>query len=75
MTLGLYQENDNKDVSHTLEDIVENIIEEIQSFAAASRKPASNTGKLNLDIHREKQQWDQFWKVRDIRRTTDPASY
>ena len=53
-TLGLYQDNDNEDVPPTIED-VKNIIEEIQSADAESRKLSYNMGKLNLEVLREQQ--------------------
>ena len=73
-TLGLYQDNDNEDVPSTVENIVENIIKEIQSADTAPRKPAYNVGKLNLEVLRKEQQWDQFCKskIRDMKRTPDP---
>ena len=55
-TLGLYQDNKNEDVPPTIEDIVENIIEKIQSADAASRKPGYNLGKLNLEVLRKEQE-------------------
>ena len=55
-TLGLYQDNDNDDVLPIIEDAGKNIIEEIQSAAAAPRKPAYNMGKLNLEVLRKEQQ-------------------
>ena len=57
-----------------IEDIVENTIEEIQSTDTAPRKPAYNVGKLNLDVLRKEQQWDQFCRntVKDMKKTPDP---
>ena len=45
-TLGLYQDNDNEDVPPTVEDIVENIIEEIQFKDTAQRKPTYSVENL-----------------------------
>ena len=57
-TLGLYQDNDNKDVPSSIEDIVENIIKEVHSADTAPKKSTYNVGKLNLEVLRKKQQWD-----------------
>ena len=46
-TLGLYQDNDNKDVPLTTEDIVKNIIEEVHSTDIVPKIPTYNAGKLN----------------------------
>ena len=54
--LACIRDNDNEDMPSTLEGVVKNIIEEIQSVGTASRKLAYNTGKLNLDIIRKEQQ-------------------
>ena len=54
-TLGLYQDNDNEDVPPTLEDVIENIIEEVHSTDVVLRTPAYNIGKCNLDVLRKEQ--------------------
>ena len=52
-TLGLYQDNGNKDVPPTADDVIKNIIEEVHSTDIVPRRPVYNMGKLNLDVHRE----------------------
>ena len=73
-TPGLYQDNANKDIPSMIEDILKSIIEEIQSADTAPSKPAFNVGKLNLEVLRKEQQWDQFCKnkVKDMKKTPDP---
>ena len=61
-TLGLYQDNSNEDVPPTVDDDVKNIIEEVHSTNIVPRRPVYNMGKLNLDVLRKDQQWDQFCK-------------
>ena len=58
-TLSLYQDNDNKDVLITTEDVIENIIEEVHFTDIVPRTPTYNTGKLNLDVLRKepRQKW------------------
>ena len=60
-TLGLYHDNDNEDVPSAIEDIVNNIIEEVHSTDTAPKKPTYNVEKLNLEVLRKDQQWDQFF--------------
>ena len=60
--LGLYQDNDNNDVPITTEGIFEKITEEVHSTDIVPRTSAYNIGKLNLDVLRKEQQWDQFCK-------------
>ena len=55
-TLGLYQNNGNKDVPLLTEDVVENIIEEIHSAEVTQKIPGYNIDKLNIDILRKEQQ-------------------
>ena len=43
-TLGLYRDNDNEDEPSTIDDIVKNTVEEINSTNSASMKPAHNMG-------------------------------
>ena len=45
-TLGLYRDNDNEDEPSTIDDVVKNIIEEINSADSAPKKPTYNVGKL-----------------------------
>ena len=59
-TLGLYQDNNNEDVPITTEDIIKNIIQEVHSANIVPKTPTYNIGKLNLDVLRKEQQWDQF---------------
>ena len=46
-TLGLYQDNDNEDASHSTEDVVKNIIE-IHRTEITQKMPTYNVDKLNL---------------------------
>ena len=73
-TLGLYQDNNNDDVPITTEDIVKNIIKEVHCTDIVPRTPTYNIGKLNLDVLRKEQQWDQFCKnkVKEIKKKPDP---
>ena len=59
---GLYQDNGNEDMPLTVDDVIENIIEEVHSSDIAPKRPAYKVGKLNLDVFREEQQWDRFGK-------------
>ena len=43
-TLGLYWDNDNEDMLLTTEDVIENIIEEVQSTGEVQKTPTYNTG-------------------------------
>ena len=52
-TLGLYQDDGSEDVPLTIEDVVKNIIEEIQSMDTMTKTPAYNIGKLNQDVLRK----------------------
>ena len=72
-TLGLYQNNDNKDVPSAIEDIVENIIE-VHSADTAPKKSTYHVGRLNLEGLRKEQQWDWFCKSkgRDMKKKPDP---
>ena len=69
-TLGLYQDNNNEDIPSSIEDVVENIIEEVHSADTATKKSTYNVGKHNLEVLRKEQQWDWFCKskVRDIKK-------
>ena len=75
-TLGLYRDrdNDNEDEPSTTDDIVENIVEEINSADSALKKSAYNIGKLNLEVLKKEQQLDKFCKgkVRDLMNKPDP---
>ena len=73
-TLGLYQDNDKEDEPSAIEDVLDNTIEEVQSTDTAPRKPAYNMGKLNLELLRKEQQWDQLCKnkVKDMKKMPDP---
>ena len=57
----------------TTEDIIENIIEEVHSDIVL-KTPTYNKGKLNLDVMRKEQQWDQFCehKVKEMKKKPDP---
>ena len=66
-TLGLYQDNDNKDVLLTTEDFIENIIEEVHSTNVVPKPPTYNMGKPNLDVLRSEQQRDQFANIRSTK--------
>ena len=73
-TLGPYQDNDNEDVPPTLEDVIENIIEEVYSTDVVLRTLAYNVGKHNLDVLRKEQWWDRFCntKVKEMKKKPDP---
>ena len=72
--LGLYQDNGNEDVPPTVDDVIRNIIEEVHSTGIAPKRPVYNMGKLNLDMLRKGQQWDQFCKnkVKEVKLKPDP---
>ena len=72
--LGLYQDNGNEDMPPTVDDVIKNIIEEVHSTNIAPKRPAYNMGKLNLDVLRKDQQWDQFfkYKVKELKMKSDP---
>ena len=76
-TLGLYKDNDEKDKPSTIGDVVENIIEEINSADSAPKKLTYNVGNLNLEVLKKEQQWYRFCKgkVGDIKRSQMPTSY
>ena len=59
-TLGMYQDNSNEKEPPTVDDVVENIIEEVHSTNVVPGTPAYNMGKLNLDVLRKEQQHDHF---------------
>ena len=73
-TLDLYKDNDNEDEPSTVDDIVKNVIEEINSADSAPNKLTYNVGKLNLEVLKKEQQWDRFCKskVRDMKKKSDP---
>ena len=48
-TLGLYQDNDNKGVLLTIQDVIKNIIEEVHITEVIQKTPMYNVEKLNLD--------------------------
>ena len=50
-TLDQYQDNDKEDVPSTIEEIVKNTIEEIQSTDSAPKMPAYNVGKFLIWRH------------------------
>ena len=55
-TLGLYKDNDSKDIPLSTEDVAENIIEENNSTEVIQRMPTYNVDKLNLDILQKEHQ-------------------
>ena len=57
--LGLCQDNGNEDVPPTVHDVIKNIIEEVHSTEITPKRPAYYVGKLNLDLLRKDQQWNQ----------------
>ena len=71
-TLGLHQDNNNEDVLLSTEGVVKNI-KEVHSADTAPKKSTYSVGKLNLEVLRKKQQWDQFFKskVRDMKKKSD----
>ena len=73
-TLGLYRDNDNKDELSTIDDVVKNIVEEINSAASSLKKPTYNVGKFNLEVFKKEQQQDKFskGKVRILENRLDP---
>ena len=62
--LDLYKDNDNGNEPSTIDDVVKNIIEEINSADSAQKKLTYNVGKLNLEVLKKEQQWDKFVKAR-----------
>ena len=74
-TLGLYQDNSNEDMPPTVDDVIETIIEEVQTTDIVPGTPAYNMGKLNLDVLMKEQQWDQFCKnkVKEMNVKPDPS--
>ena len=54
--LGLYQDNSNKDIPVTTEDVIENIIEEVHITDFIQKTTMYNVDKLNLDVRRKEQQ-------------------
>ena len=55
-TLGLYQDNNNKDVQLTTEDVIKNIIEEVHITEVIQKTPMYNIEKWNLDVLMKEQQ-------------------
>ena len=72
--LGLHQDNGNEDVPPTVDDVIKNIIEEVHSTDVAPQRPVYNMEKLNLDVLRKEQQWDQFCKnkLKELKVKSDP---
>ena len=70
----MYKDNDNEDEPSTIDDVVENIIEEVHSVTLIPPNPTCNVGKLNLEVLKKEQQWDRFCKrkVRDMKKKPDP---
>ena len=55
-TFGLYQDNNNEEVQLSLDDAIENIIEEIQSIESTPKTPGyMKIDKLNLNLLRKEQ--------------------
>ena len=53
---GLYQDNNNEEVQLSLEDVIENIIEEIHSIESTPKIPGyKKIDKLNLDLLQKEQ--------------------
>ena len=51
---GLYQDNNNEEVQLSLEDVIENIIEDVNSIESTPKIPAyTKIDKLNLDLLRK----------------------
>ena len=73
-TLGLYKDNDNEDEPATIDDVVENKIEEINSADSAPKKLTYNVGKLNLEVVQKEQHMDTFCKgkVRGMKKKPEP---
>ena len=76
-TFGLYQDHDNEDPRPTLDNTIENVIEEIHNIESTSQKfPVYiNKHKLNLDLLRKEQLHDKFCKkkVEEIKTKPDPC--
>ena len=72
--LGLYQDSSNEDVSPTVDDVIENIIEEVHSMGITPKRSAYNVGKLSLDVFGKEQKWDPFCKkkVKELKTKHDP---
>ena len=73
-TLGMYKKNDNVDEPSTIDDVVENLIQEINSADSTPKKPTYNVGQLNLEIQKREKQQDRFCKgkVKDLKIKPDP---
>ena len=63
-TMGLYKDNDNENEPSKIDGLVENIIEEINSADSAPKKLTYNVGRLNLEVLKKEQQWDNFVRER-----------
>ena len=71
----LYQDNNNEEVQLSLEDAVENIIEEIHNINSAPTTTTYNKiDKLNLDPTPQRAATDSFCKrkVKEIKTKADP---
>ena len=53
-TLGLYKDNDNEDEPSTIDDIVENVIEEINSAGSAPKETDLQCGKTSFGGNKER---------------------
>ena len=68
-TLGLYQNNDNEDVPSSVKMLSKT--SSSSPFCRHSPQESTyNVGKLNLEVLRKEQQWDQFCKskVKDMKK-------
>ena len=57
-----------------VDNVIKNNIEEVHSTDIAPKRPVYNMGKLNLDVLRKEQHWDQFCKnkVKELKVKPDP---
>ena len=59
-TLGLYQDNDNKGIPLTTDDVIKNMIQEVHLTEVIQKTPMYNVKKLNLNVLRKENQIDWF---------------
>ena len=72
----LYQDNSNEEVQLSLEDAVENVIEEIHHIdTAPTTTTYSKIDKLNLNLLLRDQWWDNIYKkkMKEIKAKPDPS--
>ena len=75
-TFGLYQDNSNEEIQLSLENAIENIIDEIHNVRSAPYTLAyTKIDKLNLDLLSKEQLPDRFFKknIKDIKTKPEPS--